>query len=138
MPNPADTGNSATIVFGTSGFVAYYNKIGGTKQTREKLRDSHLGTTNYHTYMPSDLAEPGEFEAEFQYDPQSQPPLLNAPETVTITYPVPSGLTNGATLSGTGFLTERTSPDLANGEIMVGGYVFAWDGKTEPTFAPAT
>lgn len=134
----ADTGNSATITFGTTGFTAQYTMIGGAEMERPKVKTSHLTTTNYETYMVGDLTEPGETECEFQYNPNTQPPILNAAETITITYPVPSGLTNGATKSGTGFLVKWSEPELKNNELMIAKYTIAWDGNTEPTYVDAS
>ena len=64
----AQTGNSATIVFGTSGFTASYSRIGGTGMGRESLDVSHLGTADYMSFQPADLVDGGEF---------SWPDLLN-------------------------------------------------------------
>lgn len=134
----ADTGNQATIVFATSGFTANYHMIGSTEQERGKIKDSHLGTVDYHTYIPGDLIEPGEMECELEFNPDDEAPIDAPAETITITYPVPAGMVNGATLAGSGFLTKRSTPDLKNGELMLGKFTVAWDGKTGPTFTPAS
>lgn len=132
----ADTGNSATVAFGTSGFSANVYSIGGTSQSREALEDSHLGTTNQKTFIPADLIEPGEFEIEFEWDQSFStfPPIAAAAETVTITFPLKSGETTAATLAGTGFLTEASGPDVENGTIMRGSATIKWDGKTEVAY----
>jgi hypothetical protein len=130
----AQTGNSATIVFGTSGFTASYNRIGGTGMGRESLDVSHLGTSDYMSFQPADLVDGGEFSCEFQWDQSAStfPPITAAAETVTVTYPMKSGETTAATLSGSGFLTGSTGPDLVNGEIMSGEYTVKWGGQ--PTY----
>lgn len=132
----ADTGNSATIAFGTSAFVANVYSIGGTSQSREALEDSHLGTTNQKTYIPTDLYEPGEFEIEFEWDQSFSvfPPIAAAPETITVTFPLKSGELTAATLAGSGFLTEVSGPDVENGSIMRGTATIKWDGKTEVAY----
>jgi len=132
----ADTGNSATIAFGTSSFVANIYSIGGTSQTREALEDSHLGTTNQKTYIPTDLYEPGEFEIEFEWDQSFSvfPPIDGAPETITVTFPLKSGEGTAATLAGSGFITEVSGPDVENGSIMRGTATIKWDGKTEVAY----
>jgi hypothetical protein len=131
-------GNTATIVFGTSGFTANMHLIGGTEQERPDVNDSHLTTTNYETFVPGDLANPGEFEAEFEFNPNNQPPILSDPETITITFPVPAGLTHGATLAGSGYVKKWKSGDLRNNQLSVGNYTVKWDGKTEPTWTDAS
>jgi hypothetical protein len=134
----AATGNSSTIVFGTSGFVAHYHTIGGSEQARKKIITSHLGTTNYDTHIPGDLVDPGEVNCQFEYDPDANPPILAAPESITITFPIPAGRTHGATLAGTGFIMKRKSAELKNGELMVGTFTVAWDGGTGPTFTASS
>lgn len=132
-----DTGNTATIVFGTSAFAAKYQEIGASEQDRGKIKDSHLGSTPNETYQPGDLIDVGEVDCEFQWTPGAMPPFA-APETVTITYPVPFGGASGATLSGSAFIRKRKTAPMKNGELMVGGYTLCWTGKTGPTFTPGT
>jgi len=132
-----DTGNGATLVFGITGFTANYNRIGGSEQEVPDINDSHLQTTGFETKRPGDLTDAGEVEAELQYDSDTPPPLKTV-EIATITYPVPEGLSNGATLAGTGFIKKRTTADLANNELQIGSLVFMWDGKTGPAFTPAS
>jgi hypothetical protein len=132
-----DTGNTATIVFGTSAFTAKYHEIGASEQEVPKIKDSHLGTTVKETCQPGDLYDPGEVDCEFQYVAGVNPPIGGAPETVTITYPVPTGKTTGATLAGTAFIRKRKSSSLKNNELLIGSYTLCWDGKTGPTFTAA-
>lgn len=132
----ADTGNGASITM-SDGFTAAYTMIGGFEQEIPAIDTSHLGSTTKKTYRPGDLYEPGEFEAEFQYDPNNQP-SIGTTLTITITYPVPSGSSNGATASGTGFIKKRKFAELKNNELMVGTYTVQWDGSTGPTFADAS
>jgi len=131
----AMTGNSATIVFGTSGFTANYSRIGGSGMGRESLDVSHLGTSDWKAFQPDDLVDGGEFSCEFQWDQSAStfPPITAVAETVTITYPMKSGETTAATLSGSGFLTGSTGPDLVNGEIMNGEYTVKWGGQPSYT-----
>lgn len=132
----ADTGNGATITM-SDGFTASYTMIGGFEQEIPAIEDSHLTTSTKKTYIPGDLYEPGEWPAEFQYNPNTQP-SIGTVLTITITYPVPSGSSNGATHAGTGFIKKRKFPELKNNELMIGEYVVQWDGKTGPTFTDAT
>ncbi len=131
------TGNGATIVFGTTGFVANYQRIGGLKFEVPDVPDSHLTTTGNETRRPGDLTELDDVEAEIQYDSDVQPTLKTV-ETITITYPVPDGLSNGATMAGTGWLKMFTTSDLANNELQIATIMVAFDGKTGPTFTAAS
>ncbi len=51
----ADTGNTSTISFGTSGFTANLHVIGEVEYERPKIDTSHLATTNFETVVSSDL-----------------------------------------------------------------------------------
>jgi hypothetical protein len=131
-----DTGNSATIVFGTSGFSAKYHEIGGCEQEIPKIIDSHLGTVGYDTSQPGDLKDPGEVDCEFQWaavGASSQVPLGTV-EVITITYPLTGAQSHGATLAGTGYVRKRKSSALKNNELLMGSYTLCWDGKTAPVF----
>lgn len=132
----AITGNSATISLGTSGFTASFTELGGSEQTREALEVSHLGTTTFKEYDPDDLVEPGEVAGMFHWNPNfgTFPPITGAAETITISYPLPSGASTPGTLSGTGFLTRSKGGDLKNGEISIGELTIKWDGKTGPAY----
>jgi len=133
----SDTGNGSTLVFADSGFVANYQRLGGIEQEVPEVPDSQLLTEDFETRRPGDLITPGDLEAELQYDADNPPPLRTV-ELATLTYPVPEGLSNGATLAGTGWIQKRNTPDLANNELQVGTLVFMFDGKTGPIFTPAS
>lgn len=130
----ADQGTGATIAFTTSSFAANITKIGGFEQTRESLEVTQLTSTTSRKFQPADLIDPGEFEVEFYYDPDDQPPISGAVETTTITMPKPSGYTNAATIAGTAFCTSFTTPDLEANKVMVAKAKFKWSGGTGPTF----
>lgn len=102
----ADVGTGVTIVFGTSGFSADIESVNGQSIERPVVETSHMGTTTYKTFMPGDLTDPGGVEFEFHFDPDEQPPITSAAETITITFPIPTGLANGATLASSGFIAS--------------------------------
>lgn len=130
----ADTGNTATWTFGTTSFSVNAERINGGEKTLESIEDSHLGTTGNKTFIPSDLTDDGEIQVEFQYDGGIAEPALGAVETGTMTFPILAGDSAGATLAGTGFLTNFRRPTLENGQKQMGSFTFKWDGKTGPTF----
>ena len=101
----ADVGTGITISFGTSSFSAEFLNVSQSGITRVAIPTSHLGTTSRHTFMPGDLVDEGEFTAEFAFNPNNQPPISGAAETITITFPVPSGSSNSATAAFSGFCT---------------------------------
>jgi hypothetical protein len=133
----SDTGNSATIVFTTTGFTARYHQLGASKDTIAKIETSHLGTTVQKTHIPGDLYDPNETQCEFEWPLGTPMPIAGASETVTITLPLPTAKTTAATVAGTGFVKERSSPVLKNDMLMMGSYTLVWDGLTNKTYTPA-
>ena len=100
-----DIGTGVAIVFGTSGFTAHVMAVNGQAATRESINSSHHGTATWHTFIPGDLSDPGELSMEINFDPDDQPPINGAAETVTITFPLPAGGTTAATLASSAFVT---------------------------------
>ena len=126
----ADVGTGTSIAFGTSGYSANLEDLSWGGMERPKVPTTHLGTTTMATSMPGDIVDPGGVTLIVQYDPDTQPPIEGAAEVMTITYPVPSGMSNGATHIFTGYVTKFTPPDskvdvlmLATIEIAISGDV---------------
>ena len=102
----SDTGTGTTIVFATSAFTAEVTNISSSGITRDSYDTSHLGTTGSMTKAPKKLIDAGSIDLEFKFDPNSQPPISGPTETVTITFPIPTGGAAGATLVGSAFITD--------------------------------
>lgn len=129
----ADVGTGITIAFGTSSFSA---QIIGTIENdgieREAIKVTHHGVTDYHRYIPGKLVELGEITFEFLVDPDVQPPIEAVAEEIVITFPVPAGSSNGATLTFDGFMTAwKWSAPLeeamtGEGTIMMDGSSYTW------------
>lgn len=100
-----DVTTGATVVFGTSSFSAELLSIGLPSIARGMYDTTHMGTTTARTHAPVDLIEWGELEIEFNFDPDDEPPIGGAAETITITFPTPAGGSTGATIAGSGFMT---------------------------------
>lgn len=83
-----DIGTGTTVTFGTSGFTADILGVNHDGIAREAINTSHMGTTNDHTFMPTDLVDNGEISLEIAFVPSLSPPIItNGPaETVTINY----------------------------------------------------
>lgn len=102
----ASLGFGTTITF-SSGFCAEITdvKIGGL--SREAVDVTNFGSTGgFKEFIPSTLIDSGELEVELIYDTNTAPPIGGAAETVTVTFPLKSGESTGATLAATGFLTD--------------------------------
>lgn len=134
-----DTGHGATITLATSGLTYKWRKIGSPEWSREKVEDTDLSNSNYKSYLPGDVVEPGEFEVEFVFNPTAALPNPNAAaETITITGPVPPGGSSAASLAGTGFILSITPmPEYTTNGLQVGKLRLAFDGKTGPTHTVA-
>jgi hypothetical protein len=102
----SDIGTGTRITFGTSGFSAKLMSVEGPDMKRPSIQTTDMSTTNNHTFMPGDLVDRGEAQITVQFDPSLTPPIAGAAETVTITWPVPAGLTNAATWVFSGFMTD--------------------------------
>lgn len=134
----ADTGNTATVTFGTSSLTVAFDRVTIGSETREALEDSDLTTTNYMTYLPADLRTPPiiTFSYFFDQSDTSFPSGGAAAETLTVTFPLKSGETSAATFTATGFIIDPHGDiEIANNELMKGTLQFQCDGKTtDPTF----
>lgn len=115
--------NGTTLTFGTSGWTCQLVDFNVSGITREKIKTSHMGTEDFHTYLLALLSEPGELGLTVNYDPASSPPINAVAETITI---APAGGAN--TISGSGGIT---SFDL-NGEVdglMQADITVSWLGE---------
>lgn len=128
-----DVGTGISLTFGTSGFSAELLSVNHNAISREGVDTTHMGSTMNREMIPVDLVNPGTVDFEIHFDPDAQPPISDSAETLTITFPNPSGGTSGATLEGTGFVTEWafTSPLE---DKMTASFTWQWDGKTGPTW----
>lgn len=133
-----DVGTGTTIAFGTSGFTAEILSLNGNDITREDIDVTHMGSTGYREFMPSDLVDGGSIELELGFDPDSQPPITSAAETVTITFPLPAGGTTPATFVFTGYINawswtapiDETMTATATVKVDGQGTAPAWTAST--------
>ena len=132
----ADTGQGATLTLATTGAVGVIRSMTLPEMTVDKLDTSDLSTTDFMTYVATDLADPGEITAEILFDAEDDDlPSFGVSETVTVTFPIhTSGNTTNATLAGTGFITGFKMPDMQIGELQVATITIAYDGGTGPAF----
>jgi len=99
-----DVGTGTTIAFATSSFTAELLALNGNDITRADIDVSHMGSTAYMEYQPGALVDGGSIDIEIGFDPDVQPPVSAAAETITITFPVASGNSSGATFVFTGYV----------------------------------
>jgi len=102
----ADEGFGTTISF-SSGFLAEVQSVSLSGYERNAIETTHMTSTNgWRTFQPSDLKDPGTLSLDISFRPNDNIPITGAAETVTVTFPVPSGGSTGATLACSGFLTK--------------------------------
>jgi hypothetical protein len=135
-----DTGLGTTL--SASGIApTLIKRISPIKFSVGEIETTDLSTTAFKTRRPSDLREFTEVEIEFYWTGASVPittamvPTAEpyAGVTATITF---AGAGAGS-LSGTVFVKEVDTPNCAQGEVMMGRMVLAFDGYTDPAFTPA-
>lgn len=133
-----DTGQGASITFGTQGGTWRCIKINGHAETRPKVNTSYLATSGYGETMPGDLVECGDFTVQVQFQGNQGLPTMVAVETITITHPLAAGESGAANIAGTGYVIRRKYPDLETNTLKVGEFDIVFDGVTGPTLTLAT
>lgn len=105
----ADTGFGSSITF-QSGFFAQFRVIEDVGSTREAIETTHnASTSGWATFIPADIKKMNRIRVQLLFDPDDTPPIDQAAETVTITFPVPAGSSGGATLQCSGFMTSNSA-----------------------------
>lgn len=133
----ADQGFGVNIAF-QSGYFAQVLNIQFSGMERVPLETTHtLSTEGWKTYIPSDLKDAGEAQITLRWHPHTKiaaalAALTAAPETITITFPVPEGGTSGAVFQCSGFLTKRES-DTPYDAIMGATETIKFTGKPTMT-----
>jgi hypothetical protein len=102
-----------TAVFSTSSFSAEVTDVDWSGISREAIATSHQGTAaagtgkfGNATFIPGDLSDPGELGMTIHFDPDTEPPIDQVAETITLTWPLASGDASAATWAGSGFITS--------------------------------
>jgi len=130
-----DTGLGTTLS-ATGIAPTLIKRISPIKFSVGEIETTDLSTVAFKTRRPSDLREFTEVEIEFYWTGASVPigvAMVPTAEpyagiTATITYP------GAGSLSGTVFVKELDTPNCAQGEVMKGRMVLAFDGIADPAF----
>lgn len=104
MAGTVDVGTGTTVTFGTSSFAAEITGLTLNDITIAKINTHHMGTTGAITKRSARLYDPGSITLDLHLDPDdpdTSAPFDGTEETVTITFPVPTGKSSGATLAAT-------------------------------------
>jgi hypothetical protein len=128
-------GFGITLAF-QSGFFAEITAANRTGMKREAYDKTHnLSPEGWKEFFFSRLKDAGALEITFWYDPSLTPPIDQAAETATITFPVPDNMTTGATISCTAGMTDFSATGPHDG-LMQGTSTLKFSGK--PTVTAAT
>lgn len=133
------TGLGATAVF--SGDITLtglrVKSISPVIQQIAELDDTALDSVGYYEKCPDDLATAESVELEVYADLKKVIPVGTV-GTLTITFPLQDTQTVAATVSGTGWISRDSKPQLAAGSRLMQTLVWTFDGKTGPAFTAAT
>lgn len=94
-----DISTGTTITF-DSGFFAEIINLEHSGMERGSVDVTHMGSTVERESLPTDLFDPGELTVELHFAAQTRPPIDNAAETCTVTFP------GGTTWAGSAFMTN--------------------------------
>jgi hypothetical protein len=122
-----DVGTGTTVAFGTSTtFDAHVTGLSINGEEMAVIDISHMGTTGTRAKMLGDLKENVTVDVDMHYDPSETIPT-GVGQTITITFPIYSGQTNGATLAGTGVIVSH-SGSIPLEDKMTGSYKIQFTG----------
>ena len=143
-----DTGHGRSIAFGTSSYsIRLLNwTLGGI--SREVIEVPHMGLTGPGTNkfgnlpkLASEIIDGGSltfsvYQHTLMSSTNGQPPIKNATEAVTITFPLASGDVTAAKITNTGIVESVEIVAGGSNESMVANITVQFSG--EVTVAPAT
>ena len=98
-----DITTGTTITHGTTSYAIEILSVSG-EVSRAVVDTTHMGTTGARTKTVTDLYDPGSITVQAHFDFDEEAPYSSAAETVTVTFP--SALASGATVAGTGAVTN--------------------------------
>lgn len=125
-------GNGATFTLNT-GSVGTIISLDPPEETIGEVNDDSLGTTDFHEFVAAKVADTSPLTGVAVFNGGTLP-SLGTQLTGTITYPLGTGQTTGATFAGTGFFTRRKIGELALDSRVVLEFSFRFDGKTGPAY----
>ena len=102
----ADESFGTALTF-SSGFFAEVQSVSLSGYERGVIETTHMtSTSGWRTFQASDLKSPGQITVALSFRPNDDIPITSAAATLTVTFPVASGLSTGATLAVSAFLVS--------------------------------
>ena len=131
----ANVSTGLTITFASSFFLQITN-VDWSGISRPSIKTSHMGTAapaggtfGNDTFIPGDLSDPGSLEVEFNFNPDTLPPIDSAAATCTVTIP---GSATPAAWAGSAFMTEMNVA-MPLEDLMVGKGTLKFSGAITRT-----
>lgn len=115
------TGAKATMTFVGSGWTGRFRVIGGFRRFRAIVEDTGLGDAQEKA-CPGYVIRHDPIEVQLYWDQDNPPPIESAAEDIIFKFPPRTGQTNGAKITGKGFISESTTPEMDNETEMVGTF----------------
>ncbi len=129
MSPEVDVAVGIIITFPDSGFTAQILDVTPPNPTRDSIDVSHQGTVGPKIFIPADLYDSGEASFDFHFDPETDPPIDQPVEGISLTFP------SGAIWAFPGFMTDY-APDAPLNDKMVGSATLKAAGLITITPAP--
>lgn len=119
-------GTGLSITF-QSGYFAEILDWSHTGFTREAIETTNYATTGARSYQPATLANPGQLEVDFQFDPEVSyvAPMVAAAESVVVTF---ADAAPASTITCNGFMREVEVAANGIGERMTGRAILQLTG----------
>jgi len=146
-----NTGNGAIATLVSQVIVVGIKKIavGGKSIGTIDVTDITRTRGEAQLLIPEDIAEIDEVSIEGNWDSGVAMPTLGDVsadvsavagdgDTLTITWPLFGTQTVAAKLTGTGFFTKISFPDMENNTAQEGSLTWKFNGRTGPTYTVAT
>lgn len=131
------TGQGTTVAFTTAGAVACLRSLTLPEWSMESIDASCLSDTGFMKKIAGDLVDAGEVSLTVVFELTDEPFTPDGvQDTITITLPT-AGATSG-TLTGTGFISSCTLPEMQINQLMEQTVVFTFDGETGPAYTAGT
>jgi hypothetical protein len=131
------TGQGTTVALTTGGAVACVRSITLPTWSMESIDASCLSDTGFMKKIAADLVDAGTVQVTAVFEPTDEPFVVDgASDTITIT--LPSAGSTGGILTGTGFISECTLPEIQIGGLLEQSFTFTFDGETGPAYTAGT
>ncbi len=129
------TGLGATMVLSQTGAVGIIQSIQLPNWVSQKVDFSGIQNTEFMTYNPGVITDPGDVVASVFFDPRLEIKSNGVVEDCTVTLPkLNAAASAGGIIAGSGFMIGKQMPNLAINEAALMSVTFSYDGKTGPTY----